>query len=53
MARPSLDGQRVHFILPHRHVKKLDALVKKTGLLRSEIIRRAVEAYLAKAEGKK
>lgn len=49
MARSSINGVRVHVILPKIQKTALAALSRKTGLTESELLRRAVENFLVAA----
>lgn len=46
MARPSVDGERVHVILTRAQLKFLKTLTKKTGLTMSDLVRRAVDGLV-------
>ena len=48
MARKSMNGVRLHLIVTKPQDRELEKLVKKTGLPKSEILRRAVDYYLGK-----
>lgn len=50
MANKSLNGHRAHVILTTPQLKRLKQLSKNTGLTVSEILRRAVDAYITKQE---
>jgi hypothetical protein len=47
MPRQSLDGVRVHVILTKPQHRLLDSTAQRTGLNVSELVRRAVDYYLA------
>lgn len=46
MARPSMDGRRVHVMLTTPQLKHLTSQARKTGLTISDLIRRAVDAMV-------
>lgn len=46
-------GQRVGFYLTDLQIQKVKKVSKQTGLTVSEIIRRALDEWLEKHEGKK
>ena len=46
MARPNLDGVRLHVILTKRQDKLLRQMSKERGLTIAELLRRAVDVYL-------
>jgi len=50
MARPTIDGERVHVILTRPQIKKLRAYSRKTGLPMSELMRRAADMYIGGIE---
>ncbi|MCK5318054.1 MAG: ribbon-helix-helix protein, CopG family [Anaerolineales bacterium] len=52
MPRRSMNGHRVHVILTDPQYKGVNRLSDKSGLGVSELIRRAVDDYLAKAKKK-
>ena len=47
MPRPSINGRRIHVIVTKPQDKKLTAMSDKTGLPVSELIRRAIDFYVA------
>lgn len=47
MPRRSMDGVRVHLIVTRPQHKRLDKMSKDTGLPMSELLRRAIDSYLA------
>lgn len=49
MARPSLNGVRVHVMIPKQQAVALRKYADKTGLTMAEQIRRALDFYLASA----
>lgn len=46
MSRKSLDGTRMHVIIPRPQRKSLLAMCKLTGITAAEHIRRALDLYL-------
>lgn len=46
----SLNGHRAHVILTSPQLKRLKQLSKSTGLTMSELLRRAVDAYISSQE---
>lgn len=46
MARPQIDGKRVHVILTMPQYKFLSVQARKTGLTMSDLIRRAVDTAI-------
>lgn len=48
MLRIVLDMKRANFYLPEDQLKRLKALQRRTGAPASELVRRAIEAYLKK-----
>lgn len=52
MPRQSLDGVRLHIILTKPQHKRLEAVSKASGLGVSELVRRAVDFYIANASPK-
>lgn len=46
MPQRSVEGSRMHVIVPRRLKKKLDKLAEETGLTVSEHFRRALDQYL-------
>lgn len=52
MARQQMNGQRVHVMLTIPQVKKVQRLARRTGLSVSELMRRAVDAFLSTQEQK-
>lgn len=49
MPRPTINGERIHVILPKQQTSALRRYAAKTGLTVAEQIRRAVDFYLASA----
>ena len=47
MPRQSLDGVRIHVILTKPQHRTLDSVARRTGLNVSELVRRAVDHYIA------
>jgi hypothetical protein len=47
MPRQSLDGVRIHVILTKPQHRMLEATARRTGLNVSELVRRAVDHYIA------
>jgi len=47
MPRKAMNGVRIHLILTKPQYKRMTALSNKTGLPISELMRRAVDSYLA------
>ena len=52
MPRRSMNGHRVHVILTAPQYKGITKLSKATGLPTSELLRRAVDNYLALSQKK-
>ena len=52
MPRRSMNGHRVHVILTDPQYKGINKLAKSSGLGVSELMRRAIDDYLAKAKKK-
>lgn len=48
MARPNLNGVRVHAIVTRKQYEALQKLHQETGVNASEHIRRALDFYMAK-----
>lgn len=46
MARPRIEGERVHVILTKPQLRHIDRRVRETGLTRSDLIRRAVDSQI-------
>lgn len=53
MPRASLDGVRLHIILTKPQHRKLEQVSRASGLNVSELVRRAVDAYLAASKEKR
>lgn len=53
MPRQSLDGVRIHVILTKPQHRTLDNVARRTGLNVSELVRRAVDHYLAATKAQK
>lgn len=49
MPRPAMNGVRKHVIVTDKQEAGLQRYSKKTGLTESELIRRAIDFYLAHA----
>lgn len=49
MPRQKLDNIRVHLVLPRKRYAKMQKLSEQSGYSISELMRRAVDAYLDKA----
>ena len=49
MARPTINGKRVHVILTTPQLRHLEKMSRKTGLTTSDLIRRAVDADIYRA----
>lgn len=47
MPQRSVEGSRLHVIVPDRQRKALEELVDHTGFTMSDHIRRAIDQYLA------
>lgn len=52
MPRPSMNGERLHLIVTKPQHKALHKMSKATGLSVSELIRRAIDTYVAGGEKK-
>jgi hypothetical protein len=50
MPRQSMNGHRMHVILTGPQHKAMTRLSNKSGLTTSELMRRAVDAYLTQAK---
>lgn len=48
MPRKAMNGVRLHLIVTNPQDRELEKLVKKTGLPKSEHLRRAIDFYLGK-----
>jgi len=46
MPRKSMNGVRLHLIVTLPQDRELEKIVKKTGLPKSEVLRRAIDFYL-------
>ena len=46
MPRKPMNGVRLHVIVTKPQDRELDKLVKKTGIPKSEVLRRAIDFYI-------
>lgn len=53
MARQSINGERIHVMLTKPQLRFLDKMRRNTGLTRSDLVRRAVDTFIAKEAKRK